>query len=180
MRYFLDTEFNERPGLLELISLGIVAEDGRELYIEARFDPNNSNEWVRKNVWPHLKNPPVRKGHYFTLRTPNANYNLTQEAIKEKLLDFFFYFGDTSPKIWTYYGAYDWVIFCWQFGSMIDLPDEMPMYPRDLKYVLDRAGITSIPDELKSKTEHNALADAKFNQRLWQWLRDDFNILLKY
>lgn len=34
MKYFLDTEFIEAPNHLDLISIGIVAEDGRELYGE--------------------------------------------------------------------------------------------------------------------------------------------------
>jgi hypothetical protein len=29
MKYFLDTEFIEQPNTIELISIGIVAEDGR-------------------------------------------------------------------------------------------------------------------------------------------------------
>ena len=34
MSYFLDTEFIERPSTIELISIGLAAEDGRELYLE--------------------------------------------------------------------------------------------------------------------------------------------------
>ena len=32
MKYFIDTEFVETVGHIELISIGIVAEDGREYY----------------------------------------------------------------------------------------------------------------------------------------------------
>src|SRR5690349_17532726 len=35
MRYFLDTEFIERPGTIDLISIGIVSEDRREFYAES-------------------------------------------------------------------------------------------------------------------------------------------------
>lgn len=39
MKYFLDTEFIETVGHIELISIGIVSEDGRELYM-ANHDAN--------------------------------------------------------------------------------------------------------------------------------------------
>ena len=34
MRYFLDTEFIEDGKTIDLLSIGIVAEDGRELYLQ--------------------------------------------------------------------------------------------------------------------------------------------------
>jgi len=33
MKYFIDTEFYEDGKTIDLISLGVVAEDGRELYL---------------------------------------------------------------------------------------------------------------------------------------------------
>ena len=35
MKYWMDTEFIERPYTIDLISIGIVAEDGREFYAES-------------------------------------------------------------------------------------------------------------------------------------------------
>lgn len=54
MKIFIDTEFNSYKG--ELISLALVAEDGREWY-GVRFwrDPH---EWVAKNVITNLKQDP--------------------------------------------------------------------------------------------------------------------------
>jgi hypothetical protein len=51
MRYFLDTEFIEDGETIDLISIGLVAEDGRELYLvnqECRFE--RASKWVEKNV----------------------------------------------------------------------------------------------------------------------------------
>lgn len=31
IKYFIDTEFNERPGSIDLISIGIVCDDGSTL-----------------------------------------------------------------------------------------------------------------------------------------------------
>ena len=60
MKYFIDTEFIEgfrKPWLgkkahfIDLISIGIVAENGNEYYaISSEFDPKEANTWVYENV----------------------------------------------------------------------------------------------------------------------------------
>jgi hypothetical protein len=60
MRHYLDTEFIEgfhkpifgkRRHFIDLISIGIVAEDGRTYYaISNEFDPEDADEWVKENV----------------------------------------------------------------------------------------------------------------------------------
>lgn len=60
MKYFFDTEFIEgfhkplfgkRRHFIDLISIGIVAQDGREYYgISNEFDPNKASDWVKENV----------------------------------------------------------------------------------------------------------------------------------
>lgn len=48
VRYFYDTEFIEDGQTIELVSIGIVAEDGREYYaVSTDFDPARANPWVR-------------------------------------------------------------------------------------------------------------------------------------
>lgn len=47
------------------------------------------------------------------------------EEVKSKI-NFYGYFAD-----------YDWVVFCWLFGKMIDLPKGFPMYCKDLQQILD-------------------------------------------
>jgi len=48
MNYFLDTEFNGFGG--ELISLALVCEDGREIYLATKCE--RPVEWVKENVLP--------------------------------------------------------------------------------------------------------------------------------
>jgi hypothetical protein len=60
MKYFIDTEFIEgfkkplfskRRHFIDLISIGIVAEDGREYYaMSNEFDPKDADGWVTENV----------------------------------------------------------------------------------------------------------------------------------
>lgn len=55
MRYFYDTEFIEDGHTIELISIGVVAEDGREYYaVSTEFDPERAGSWVRTHVLPKL------------------------------------------------------------------------------------------------------------------------------
>lgn len=60
MKYFLDFEFIEglrkplfgkRRHFIDMISVGIVSEDGREYYaISNEFNPKDASEWVKENV----------------------------------------------------------------------------------------------------------------------------------
>lgn len=154
MNYFFDCEFNEqgttRP--IELISIGIVAEDGREFYAEnADVDLSKLPEWHQENVVPNLK------GGAF--RMPHAN-------IGSGVLNFMA--GDSKSVLWAFFGAYDWVLFCQLFGRMVDLPDALPGYFNDLRqamiHVMGGYFRPRIPVPGKA---HNALNDAHWNRLVW-------------
>lgn len=152
MRFFLDTEFSERRGSMELISIGIVAEDGREFYsVSSEFDPSKVNDWVRDNVLPKL---------------PESKDRLSYRELGKRIKEFV---GSDVPEFWAYYADYDWVLFCWCFGAMIDLPQGWPMFCMDFKQFMIDRGLSKrdLPEQDKS-TEHDALVDAR-------WLRDAWN-----
>ncbi len=47
MRYWYDTEFIEDGKAIDLISIAVVAQDGRELYIQStEFDPSKASLWI--------------------------------------------------------------------------------------------------------------------------------------
>lgn len=60
MKYFLDTEFIEgfnkpwfekKRHFVDLISIGMVAEDGRTYYsISSEYNYHDANDWVKENV----------------------------------------------------------------------------------------------------------------------------------
>ena len=55
MRYYLDTEFIEHERTMDLISIGVVAQDGREFYaISLEFDSASASDWIRADVFPML------------------------------------------------------------------------------------------------------------------------------
>ena len=148
MNYFLDTEFSERPGQIELISIGLVCEDGRELYLEsADFDESKCNQWVVDNVLPLLGPPDQRKN----------NDDISKAIIK-------FTEEDPAPDFWAYYADYDWVVFCGLFGLMVDLPEGFPMLCMDLQQWWIQLGRDPQMKPADPVDEHNALADAKWNR----------------
>lgn len=158
MKYFIDTEFIEIPGHIELISIGIVCEDGREYYAENNFDgsylmdlEDEDLEWMEENVFKNLIGGAKKIS-----------------TIKKEILNFIG--SDNNPEFWGYYADYDWVCFCWIFGRMIDLPKGWPMYCRDLKQMMDFACIDKSDLAFKPSQEHNALSDARWNLMLYDYI----------
>ena len=177
MKYFLDTEFIEKPGSIQLISIGIVSDDGRTFYAEnTSFDERDADEWVKQNVLSKLKwwgNANAKKGycnssaqHYDTNEEEYEVFG-TISLIRDSLLDFFRH--KDNPEFWGYYSDYDWVIFCWIFGKMINLPDGFPMYCKDLKQLLDDSDKSNLDEP---EGEHNALVDALWNKKLYYYLNE--------
>lgn len=168
MKYFFDTEFIEDGQTIDLLSIGIVAADGRELYLESKVaDLSKANDFVKKHVIPYLR---------------GGNHAYSRSVIRDQVR--VFVGDDPEPEFWAYYASYDWVALCQLFGKMIDLPEGFPMFCRDLKQVLDEDG-WSIERVISQNTwrvspcfggdgaefrlygfeEHNALWDAR-------WLRE--------
>lgn len=165
MRYFLDTEFAERPCSIDLISVAIVADDGREFYAESSdFRDHMANEWVLANVVPQLWSRQPDKFSDWRRNGIEGGW-LSRWAIARDVRKFI---GTDRPEFWGYYADYDWVVFCWLFGSMIDLPQGWPMYAMDLKQLAMMLGNPELP--VQDKDEHHALADARWNKKTWDFL----------
>lgn len=155
MKYWFDTEFIEYPCTIDLISIGIVAEDDRELYlVSSEFDESKASEWVRENVIGKLGDVP----------------QISREKMKRKIVGFV---GHGSPEFWAYYADYDWVALCWLMGTMMDLPEGWPMFCRDIKQMAVDLGNPRLPEQ--GAGEHNALDDARWNREAYYFLRNQPN-----
>jgi hypothetical protein len=158
VRYFIDTEFIEDGETINLLSLAVVAEDGREFYRQnAQCDLERANSWVRENVIPYLDDPWGRRA----LRRPWAIPGFIRLELKEFLAD-----DPTPPEFWGYYCAYDWVALCQLFGDMAALPDGWPMYCNDLRQELDGMGLGHI--EQSPIAPHYALGDARWIKETYE------------
>ncbi len=166
-RFFYDTEFIERPGHLDLISIAFVSEDGnRELYcISGEFDARQATPWVVANVLSRLPLEPDTWGDGPWMR---------RARIAESILSFLKPSKEDKVELWGYYPAYDHVALCWLFGPMVDLPPGMPMLTKCVKQLCDWVGNPELPPQ--PADAHNALEDAHWTRNAWQFLmqREDF------
>lgn len=208
MKYFIDTEFLERKqdkkflgfkygetkATIDLISIGMVGEDGREYYaiskefnleeawnryqleiqsgdMRNKFPEGKKVYWLRENVlkpiFYELLGKDIKFHNIDNVFTFNNfkwfinKYGKTNEQIAEEIKEFVTYkdsflwsverpeyksyqdridylnlkFGDI--KFYADYADYDWVVFCWLFGGMNDLPKGFPYYCIDLRQILD-------------------------------------------
>lgn len=194
-RYFMDAEFAEDGHTIDLISIGIVAEDGRELYLQsAEFNPKRANERVQANVLPHLElcawanyisynNNPAYLNDLNYHKHQNGQcieqwrgpiHNCpwrTRRQIADAVASFCEPEAYGKPEFWGWITPYDWIAVCQLFGTMMDIPTGWPHYMRDLQFVLDTRGIAD--DQLPQQKDgmHNALADARHIRDLWHWLQ---------
>ena len=163
---------------------------------------------------------PTYKFDYKSFKRLINKYGKSNKQIAEEIKDFiayseepelhpddYYYKKDNwnfkDVQFYGYFADYDWVVFCWLFGKMIDLPKGFPMYCIDLKQTLDEKaeplgtfrqstpfismtgkkqedimskeqwidGIKTHNNYPKQTNEHNALADAKWNFKLYKFLQ---------
>ena len=150
MKYWMDTEFIERPYTIDLISIGLVAEDGREFYAESsEVDWTKASHWTLETVRPQL-----------------AGTGMPREYIGYGIREFIH--ADKHPVFWGYFPAYDWVAFCWLFGGMNDLPFAFPQLCLDIKQWAIELGDPELPHQEGAR--HHALADARWTKAAWTFL----------
>lgn len=167
MKYWLDTEFIEDGKTIDLISIGIVSEDGRKYYaINSECDLSKASPWVKDNVLSQLPPKDINPQTASPTEIQGMLYWKDRSVIAEELRTFC---ASPKPEFWAYYADYDWVVFCQLFGTMMDLPKGFPMYCRDIKQECDRLGNPPLPQQ--SKGEHNALEDARWNKKAWEFLK---------
>jgi hypothetical protein len=157
VRFFYDCEFIEDGRTIDLVSIGVVGEDGREFYaVSTEFDGNRAIDWVRRNVLDKLPSPgdPAWR---------------PREQIRADLLAFL-----TEPgqpiELWAWMAAYDHVALCQLWGDMRSLPRALPRFTHELRQRWEDAG--SPPQPPQPADQHDALADARHNLTRWQALED--------
>lgn len=154
MRYFYDTEFIEDGLTIDLVSIGIVDESGREYYaISAEHDPSKAGPWVRRNVLDKLPSPgnPAWK---------------SRQRIRDEVLEFLTSGPDEPIELWAWVGAYDHVALCQLFGDMRALDRRIPRWTHELKQRWSDLGSPVLPPS--SPGAHDALVDARANLERWR------------
>ncbi len=150
MKIWFDTEFIENGKTIDLLSIGMIKENGDKLYLENNeADLSKGSDWVQHNVIISLN---------------WLQYGKSRDYIAKEIKEF----AGSEPEFWAYYADYDWVVLCQLFGTMMDLPEGWPMYCRDVKQFCDSIGNPKLPMQIS--TEHHALADAIWTKQTWEFL----------
>lgn len=175
---FYDTEFLERGHKypIDLISIGMVSEDDKWLYLinkDAPLDEIAKHEWLRGNVVPYLplniSIVPDGLQIYWNEDHPLYGAVVPRSVIADCVKDFVLGSG-IDPKLWAWYGAYDHVVLAQLFNTMAELPDGFPMWTNDLKQEVERVGDPRLPS--KGNKEHDALEDARWVKKCYDWLKE--------
>jgi hypothetical protein len=181
-RYFYDCEFIEDGTTIDLVSIGVVDEHGREFYaISSQFDPDKAIPWVRRNVLDKLPspgNPAWRSRERLRddllafliepLNTkPDADSTLTElPAAHASVPRHGSREGSPALELWAWYAAYDHVALAQLWGPMQALPRIIPRFTKDLRQLWDDVGRPPLPGAAAAR--HDALVDARHNLARWQ------------
>ncbi len=150
MKYWIDTEFVAHPFVLDLVSIGVVAEDGREFYAES-----SEVDWARANPWTLAHVRPQLDGRAMSC-----------EAISYGLRSFTDH--DEHPVFWGYFPAFDWVAFVGLFGGLEEMPFHYPQLCLDIKQWAIELGDPALPTQ--ANAAHHALNDARWTREAWDFL----------
>jgi len=160
VRYFYDCEFIEDGVTIDLVSIGVVDETGREYYaVSTEFDPEKAGPWVRAHVLPKLPSPSDKAWR-------------SRARIRADLLEFF---GvdraetngqKAEVELWAWIAAYDHVALAQLWGAMPALPRQIPRFTNELRQRWEDAGRPRLPSA--PTDAHDALADARHNLARWR------------
>ena len=159
-RYFYDCEFIEDGRTIDLVSIGVVDENGREFYaISTEFDGRAAVPWVRRNVLDRLPSP----GDPAWCTRAHIRADLHEfliEPLRER--------SGVEMELWAWYAAYDHVVLAQLWGRMPALPREIPRFTKDIRQLWDDKGRPPLPEAEAER--HDALVDARHNLARWRTL----------
>ena len=160
MRFWIDTEYDDSGDRAVLISLGAVAEDGREFYaVSSEFDPKKTKPWVQENVLPYLP-------------TKGSSAWKPLKAIAREFTDFV---GEEPSEFWSLIATYDWYLVTHELLGGIDyLPHNWPFECWDLHEWAWRLGPRkyTLSCNRRCKAAHRAtrLSGAHGARRIYDYL----------
>lgn len=172
MEIFFDTEFTGLHQHTTLISIGFVAENGREFYAELNdYDESQIGDWIQDNVIANLIYD-NRDGNWSYTDGAHTGRSGDRAYIVRELQLWFASLMELSNvdqfEMWSDCLAYDWVLFCQLWNGALKVPEWIYYIPFDISTLFKIKGVD--PDInrekfigwiKKNQNKHNALWDAK-------------------
>jgi hypothetical protein len=156
MNYYLDTEFDGPDG--QLLSLGLIREDGASMYATMRLAKPVLDPWVRNNVMPFLYHIPSTHIDYKLI-------DVKRSTLQNALEGFLSLDKDGLPNIVSDWPS-DIVHFC---SLLMPAPGQM-LDIRAISFLIAR--VDAYPTTLIGAVQHNAYWDA---MALWNHFRPEDN-----
>jgi hypothetical protein len=193
VKIFYDTEYIDDGNTIELVSIGMVADNDDSLYLingELGIDRLYEHAWLRENVLPHLPitvhnftleySDGTTRDHWLEWNESHPDYaKVYNRSTIAGLVSSFIRSHRTNgiAELWAWYGAYDHVALAQLFGPMVNLPYHIPKWTNDLRQSvmrMEQMGGREIDLPNQKADEHNALADAKHLKYRYDWLVKQF------
>lgn len=165
IRYWYGTEYLDTGSVVHLLSIGIIAEDGRTLHLvdaDAPWGLVRERPWLVANVLPHLDALP-------------AEAWLPRDELRTAVREFLIspvHTGDT--ELWAWFGAYPHVLLTQLVsdvsygGLMMDPPAHIPQWTNDVRQTQWVMGNVVLPPQTNG--QHDALEDAKHAMFLHRYM----------
>lgn len=162
-RYFFDTEFNQERDSVDLLSIGVTCDDGREFYaINGDASWGDIGHWLDANVVPILNGPfaPPYRGE------KNCHPTMSMRRIRHEL-ELFINEGPRGQPIefWGYFADYDWFLLTrlWGADGFRKMPSCFPRICYDVRQYQMHKQVKRLPPALQPA--HNALVDARWTAK---------------
>jgi len=162
-KLFFDTEFTGLHQHTSLISIGIVADNGKTFYAELNdYDQSQIDDWLKTNVIDNL------------VLTAETETDIYSEKVRffgsssdlKNVLSLWLTENFEKVEMWSDCLSYDWVLFSQIFGHAFNIPSNVYYIPFDICTLFKMKGID--PDINRERfinhnnpdLKHNALHDA--------------------
>lgn len=182
MKIFFDTEFTGLHKDTTLISIGMVAGDGKTFYAEfSDYDRSQVDDWIRNNVISHLKFGCLSDAYHQDV-CGNVEMYGTKEDVRAALRTWLSQYD--SVQLVSDVCHYDMVLFIDIFGDAFDIPENVCPFCYDINH--DIAELCMVEDveafdisreklmrdnyirEIEGD-KHNALYDAKVIKEIYSY-----------
>lgn len=176
MNIYFDTEFTGLHQKTTLMSIGLVADDGKTFYCELTdYDKKQVDQWIRDNVINNFKLNDFEKVLFPYDGEKEYEIKCNLKELKEQLTKWLSQYEHI--EVWSDCLSYDWVLFNQIWGHAFDIPKNVFYIPFDISTLMKIKGVD--PDI--NREEFSGCSDGLKHNALWdaQVIKECYKKLMK-